>query len=260
MNKKSKEEIVEKKLGIPPDYQYKAIRSKNILQKNWHRNKWEVLQNYIEFKPNMRVLDLGTGSGNFELEFADKVKGIVGVDYNDEALTFLQKKLDKNKIKNVKLIQMDVRDEKISQLGKFDLIIMVDVIEHIKISDAKKLVRKMRNLLKSGGIVCIITPNYHSFWVLIEKVLDILTVIPKFDEEQHLAKYYRNNLIRLFRDANFELKSVSSFNLFSYVYPVDFLSQYVLRFELLMPVILGNLLVGTFRLPDKVSKKTKKRF
>jgi len=39
------------------------------------------------------VLDLGTGSGNFELAYAKKLKKIVGVDYNDKLLAFLKNKL-----------------------------------------------------------------------------------------------------------------------------------------------------------------------
>ncbi|KKQ53087.1 MAG: hypothetical protein UT19_C0017G0003 [Candidatus Woesebacteria bacterium GW2011_GWB1_39_10b] len=80
--------IIEKQLGIPGDYQYKALRSKNYLQSNWHRNKWLVIGNLLnQYKPE-KVLDLGTGSGNFELIFSGMVKKIVGIDYNDEALNF----------------------------------------------------------------------------------------------------------------------------------------------------------------------------
>jgi len=257
MGKRKKSEIVEKTLGIPPDYQYKALRSRNIFQRNWHRNKWHVIEKYAHLNPNLRVLDLGAGSGNFELQFADKVKNIVALDYNDEATGFLQKKLIGEDIKNVEVVLMDIRDKNMTDLGKFDLVIMVDVIEHINISDSKKLVEKLGKILKPGGVVCVVTPNYHSSWIVIEQLLDKITIVPKFEGEQHLAKYYRKNLVELFEDSNFKMESISSFNLFSYVYPFSLFSKFVLNLELLIPVILGNLLVGTFRLRKKDFKKNK---
>ena len=51
----------------------------------------------------MKILNLGTGFGNFELLFHDKFKKIVGTDYNDEALDFLISKLKEREIKNVEL-------------------------------------------------------------------------------------------------------------------------------------------------------------
>jgi 2-polyprenyl-3-methyl-5-hydroxy-6-metoxy-1,4-benzoquinol methylase len=257
MGKRRKNEIVEKTLGIPPDYQYKALRSRNIFQRNWHRNKWLVIEKYARLNPNLRVLDLGAGSGNFELEFADKVKEIVALDYNDEAIGFLRKQLKQEDINNVEVVLMDIRDNKITELGKFDLVVMVDVIEHIKISDSEKLVEKIAKILKPGGVVCVVTPNYHSSWIVIEKLLDKITIVPKFDGEQHLAKYYRNNLINLFEKSNYKIESISSFNLFSYIYPFPLFSRLVLKLELLIPVILGNLLVGTFRLSKNDSRKNK---
>src|SRR5258706_1139906 len=98
---KNSSPIIEKQLGITGDYQFKAIRSRNYFQSNWHNNKLAVLQNLITKYQPQTVLDLGTGSGNFELTFANQLQKIVGVDYNDEALKFLEQELKKREIKNV---------------------------------------------------------------------------------------------------------------------------------------------------------------
>jgi len=86
----SKKDIVEKELGIPPDYQYKAITEGVWLQKNWHRNKFNVMRDLLDTKKSKVVLDLGTGSGNFEMLFSSLFKTIIGVDYNNEALSFFK--------------------------------------------------------------------------------------------------------------------------------------------------------------------------
>lgn len=242
-------EIVEKKLGIPPDYQYNAIRNSNFLQANWHSNKFTALDYCLDINDSISVLDLGTGSGNFELIFGKKVKGITAVDYHKEALNFLKSKLGENGIKNVKLVHSDIRElNKITTLGKYDLIILIDVIEHIRIYEAYDVIKYFKKLIKPGGSVCIVTPNYHSLWILIEKVLDKLTIVPHFSGEQHLAKYYPENLIELFRKNGFSETKVTSFNLFSYIAPFKSLSALLCKLELWSNMKFGNLLMGVFTL------------
>jgi 2-polyprenyl-3-methyl-5-hydroxy-6-metoxy-1,4-benzoquinol methylase len=237
--------IVEKELGIPPDYQYRAIRSKFFVQANWHRNKLESIASFI--KPKTRILDLGTGSGNFEFEFADKVSEIVGVDYNPEALAFLKEKLKEKNIKNVKLFLSDIRNlSKSGVMGKFDMIVAIDVIEHIGVSDAKKVVQYLKRLLKPSGKICIITPNYKSTWLVMESILDMLRLVPKMHGEQHLAKYYKENLVKLFEDEGLKAESISAFNLFSFMFCPAALAKKLCRLEIKSGIGYGNLVLGVF--------------
>src|SRR3989304_7100873 len=136
-----KQLIIEKPLGIPPDYQLKALNSSNFLQSNWHNNKLVTLNFILQKVRPDRVLDLGTGSGNFEFKFHNKIKEIVGVDYNDEAISFLKSELKRKRANTVKLVNGDLREiGKMRGLGKFDLIILIDVIEHLTAFEAGKLV------------------------------------------------------------------------------------------------------------------------
>src|SRR5260221_5594765 len=102
--------ITEKKLGITGDYQFRALKAKKYLQANWHQNKLTIIEKLLDLYGTKSLLDLGTGSGNLELKFANRLNKIVGVDYNDEALSFLSKELKRRKIKNVKLIYHDILD------------------------------------------------------------------------------------------------------------------------------------------------------
>lgn len=242
-----KEKTVEQALGIPADYQYKALRSGSFLQSNWHNNKLESLRSLV--KPGMRILDLGTGSGNFELEFHHQASEIVGVDYNPEAVGFLKNKLKSLRIKNVKVIQSDIRNlNKQGILGKFDLVVMVDVIEHIRSREAVKVISDIREFLTTDGKVCVITPNYKSSWLLIENILDKYGLVPHLKGEQHLAKYDTNNLNRLFTKNGYKMWKISSFNLVSYLFPLKWLSKTVNEVELKSKFVYGNLLWGLFEL------------
>ena len=240
--------IIEKRLGISPDYQYKQLRSNNFLYANWHNNKLVVLDYILNLTKATDVLDLGTGSGNFELKFAKRLNKIVGIDYNDEAIGFLKSKLRENKINNVKLIVSDLREiEKINNLPRFDLIIMVDVIEHLKIKDAQKLVIKLQSMLKKGGKICIITPNYKSTWLILERMLDVFTILPHMEGEQHLAKYSRQDLESLFTKAGFKPVYFNSFNLFSFVFFNKSIAKTLCELEMALKLPFGNLIVSLFQ-------------
>lgn len=246
-SKNSKKLIIEKQLHIPPDYQYKAIRSKNFLQANWHRNKLFIVQKLFHFHKTDTVLDLGTGSGNFELAIAKNVKKILGIDYNDEALIFLSDQLRKRGIRNVILVESDVRDLHATLKGdRFDYIVMIDTIEHVEKKDAEVVVAKMKEYLNFKGKILIITPNYNSLWLIMEWLLDKFTIFPKFANHQHLAKYTKNNLSRLFVKHGYTVHLLSSFNFISYLIPNSWISKRMALLETKLPIPVGNLLVGIF--------------
>lgn len=242
-----KDVIIEKQLGIPADYQYQAIRSKNFLQANWHKNKLTVMDTLLSFTSKSTILDLGTGSGNFEFFFSDKVKKIVGVDYNDEPLKFIREKLKQSTRHNVHLIQTDIRDlKKVKLHSPFDYIVAVDVIEHIPESDALNVVKNIYSLLRKNGKVCIITPNYHSAWIILEKLLDKTSLVPKFQGHQHLAKYYEKNLTAIFKKAGFRIITFRTFNTISFITPISWISQLLCKAEISHTWRYGNMIAAVF--------------
>lgn len=249
MKNKKVNEIVEKKLGIPPDYQYKALYKSNFIQSNWHANKFISLEHCLKIKnKNIRALDLGAGSGNFEIIFSRRVKHITALDYHKEALDFLKSVLKKNKINNVKPVYGDIRSLKnIKPMGTYDVILLVDVIEHIELDEADKMIKYLKKILAPGGRICIITPNYKSLWIHMETILDRFTIVPHFGRHQHLAKYYPDNLKSVFEKNGYTTVSIRSFNLFSFAIPIRSLSTFLCRLELDSNIKFGNLLLGVFK-------------
>jgi ubiquinone/menaquinone biosynthesis C-methylase UbiE len=220
---KSKEEIVEKIIGISPDYQYKAMRSSFWLKKNWHKNKFDVIESICGFSKNDQVLDLGTGSGNFEILFANSVKEIQGIDYNDEALLFLKKELKKRNVKNVHLTCADMRNLPLElSKKKYDLILSIDTIEHVSKKDGNKIIAWSKKRLTKNGRLIIITPNYGSFWKFLEPLLDILSFTPKMGKHQHLSTYTIKSLTATLKKNGFKVKKAVTFNLFSFISPLVF--------------------------------------
>lgn len=107
----------------------------------------------FDLKAGSRVLEIGCGEGGVLAAFVKQNFSGVGVELDqvrlDLANTYLKKEIGENKIR---FIARDIYlvDEK-ELGGKFDLIILKDVIEHIH--DQKKLLNRLQDLLSPGGAV-----------------------------------------------------------------------------------------------------------
>ncbi len=246
--------IIEKELGIPPDYQFKALRSRLYPQANWHNNKLIVLKKILQPHKEMRILNLGAGSGNLELDLHPLVKEIVALDYNDDAMAFLKKKLKDKNIKNVKVRIKDITElHTLNEQELFDVITMIDVIEHIELEKIHKSIKIMKTLLKKNGRVCIITPNYKGPWSFLEYFLDKISLVPHFDGAQHIAKFDKHNIVNLFAMHDFKVECLKTFNLFSFLFPSKTISGLLVKGETIPDMAYGNLLIAVFS-PVKTKK------
>lgn len=104
-------------------------------------------------KPEARVLEIGCGEGGVLSAFIKRNCIGVGVELHEGRLQ-LAKELLKNEIEQKKIffIARDIYDVTVEELGgRFDLIIMKDVIEHIH--DQKKLLQRLHDLLLPQGVM-----------------------------------------------------------------------------------------------------------
>lgn len=103
----------------------------------------------------MRVLDIGCGEGGVVKPFLDMGLTAVGVELNPDrikdAKEFLAAHVQNN---NISFVSKDIYTPGIENEwggGKFDLIILKDVIEHI--FDQEKLIAHLQTLLKDDGAI-----------------------------------------------------------------------------------------------------------
>jgi 2-polyprenyl-3-methyl-5-hydroxy-6-metoxy-1,4-benzoquinol methylase len=248
MKSKNKSSIIEKQLGITGDYQYRALKSRNFLQANWHNNKLVVIGQLLDLYKPKKALDLGTGSGNLELTFAKKLEKIVGIDYNDEAIAFLKSELKKREIKNVELINWNILDlDKITDLGKFDMIFIIDVLEHLEADSLDNLIINFKKRLNFKGKIIIVTPNYGGLWPFIERmIIDKFTSLPHLENMQHVTKFNTQRLFRIFKKHGYKLDKLTTFNTFSFIFPTKFLSALLQKVELKLALPFGNLILAVF--------------
>jgi len=109
-------------------------------------------------KPNMRVLEIGAGTGRFTLEMASHVKEVVAVDIAENMLDVMRKKISDQKRENVKIFCGDFLDLELD--GSFDLIVSFSAIEYLK--DVPQVFDKISRLTKKGGQL-ILTTAHNTF-------------------------------------------------------------------------------------------------
>ncbi len=127
--------------------------------KIWFKKALELLENN-NINPR-QVIDVGAGKGEF-LELLEKKcnpRELWGIDYSQTNIDILKRK-------NIKVLEIDLENFELDKLKndlkeKFDLIICLEVIEHV--FDLDGLFKFFNQILKKNGYLIISTPNMASF-------------------------------------------------------------------------------------------------
>jgi 2-polyprenyl-3-methyl-5-hydroxy-6-metoxy-1,4-benzoquinol methylase len=145
------------------------------------------------------VLDVGCASGALLcLLRGRKAKEVVGIDTAEYPVSF-----------GVKQYGLDLRLVALERAGLpdayFDLITLIDVIEHVE--NLKAFLTELRRVLKPGGSIFIITPNYQAYqlarakWICLYKDFEHLQYLTRKslgvvcnEHNLHLVKCWTDSL------------------------------------------------------------------
>lgn len=222
--------------------------------------KWTEILKLVKLKKGMRVLDLGCGRGDLAIFLAKKDIEVVGIDYSKDAIAIASNSLKKmpNKIKE--LVTFRNEDAKKNSFEKdfFDVVISLDVFEHLYDEELKIVMKNISKILKKNGILLVHTEankiylNFtHPFYSY--PVSTLLTFLNKifsgksyinlprdprneYHKIQHVNEPTIFYLKKLFQSYSFKGKIISNigslkpqlswkdlaFNILVYVYPLSF--------------------------------------
>ena len=161
-----------------------------------------------------KALDAGSGFGVYSILMAEAGYDVTGVDINEEEVR--QAKLWAAARGVQHRIDFRVGDlEKMTDgTDAFDLIVCSEVLEHLDRPDAGA--RNLHRLLKPGGLAIITMPNMACLlglmqWSYRKSGLRALLGKPPLDlhQIQH-SRYWFGNILRILRDAGFQVDRVGS--------------------------------------------------
>lgn len=114
-----------------------------------YRNYYKMFEKYVS-EGNRRLLEIGSGPGYFLKCGKELGWNVLGFEPSEEAYRYSQKF-------GVKVINKFFDEKNIKEYGKFNVIYINTVIEHLP--DPVSIIKIAKNILKSKGIICIISPN-----------------------------------------------------------------------------------------------------
>lgn len=123
----------------------------------------------LGIKPGQVVADVGAGSGYYTVRLARQVGSngrVYATDIQPEMIVFLQRRLERERIENVELVQATETNPRLPE-GLFDLILMVDVYHEL--SQPQEVLRRLRPALKPDGRLVLIEFRKESDWVPIRE-------------------------------------------------------------------------------------------
>jgi ubiquinone/menaquinone biosynthesis C-methylase UbiE len=195
--------------SVAGDYQYRALHSGHPLQRFWHAGKLTMIDRLIRphLSAGSRVLEIGCGAGNLLLQATVAGSYPLALDLSMQALTFVRSRLEEARSgveapSGYALTQaigerLPLADE------SFDCILLSEVIEHLEAPQHS--IREAARVLRPGGRLLITTPNYRSFWPVMEWLVDRLNMAPKMAGEQHISRFHSSSLNRMLRELGLQI-------------------------------------------------------
>lgn len=121
----------------------------NLDFQNWYRYYF-IVKEVIGLKPK-NILEIGEGSG--------VVKNVLDVQVEE------YKTMDVNKNLNPDFLG-DIREHREELLGRFDCVVIADVLEHLPFGDLEKACNNLASCLKNNGKVITTIPHRASHFLI----------------------------------------------------------------------------------------------
>ena len=128
---------------------------------DWDKNKMHLertiavagqLQKIVAFKPSMKALEFGAGTGLLSFYLKDRFSEITLIDNSREMLKMAEQKMETDDHSQFRTLSLNLEKDEYSG-DPFDIIYSQMVLHHIRDTDA--IIKKFYHLLTPGGILAI---------------------------------------------------------------------------------------------------------
>jgi 2-polyprenyl-3-methyl-5-hydroxy-6-metoxy-1,4-benzoquinol methylase len=200
--------------SVAGDYQYRALHSGRPMQRFWHRGKLLMIDQLIRphLRAGARLLEIGCGAGNLLLQAAVAGSYPVALDLSMQALTFVQSRLREAQASpesHSGLTCTQAIGESLPfRENSFDCVLLSEVVEHLEAPQIS--VREAMRVLCPGGRLLVTTPNYRSFWPIMEWAVDRTNMTPKMAGEQHISRFHPSSLKKMLIESGLRMEYAGS--------------------------------------------------
>lgn len=159
----------------------------------WFKARREILTRALrglDLPPDSEILEIGCGTGG-NLEMLGALGNVCGVEMHEEACQYARTSSGKD-------IRVGYLPDQVPFDKKFDLICLLDVVEHIE-NDAEAL-KSLNSMLKPGGRIVITVPAYQ--WMYGKH--DVLL--------HHFRRYSRSTLEKVVSGSDIAIEKLTYFN------------------------------------------------
>lgn len=132
-------------------YHYDDIRTESLCNIDYI-SVLRTIKNMISPFNGQKLLDAGCGDGRFCYELKNENISITGVDYSERALAFARAFNPSINFQQENLFELPFEKE-------FDIITLVDVLEHIPLDKIEKVRDSLWRALKDNGRIIISVPS-----------------------------------------------------------------------------------------------------
>jgi 2-polyprenyl-3-methyl-5-hydroxy-6-metoxy-1,4-benzoquinol methylase len=179
----------------------------NFFLKNFKKNK------------NLKILDIGCGWGkNLKILEKHGYTNSFGIDISTEQIEIAEK----NDIKNVKCI--NAIDFLKNSKEKYDVILLIDVLEHIEFEESIELIKLINGSLNDDGTLYIQVPNAYSLFIPL-----------RYSDLTHLRAYTYHSLTQLMNLSTF--KKFNFYELYPFIHGIKSFIRFVLWKLFFKPLI-----------------------
>lgn len=184
------------------------FHSKNNPQDFFTYQYGAYISKLVKIKVEDKVLDYGCGSGDLVDHLCLSSKNVYGMDFATEAVHSVQERYKNNSSFN----NCFTYDEILKDESTYDIIYVVEVIEHLTDRYLCELFVNLKNLTHSGSKIVITTPND-------ENLSSNTVYCPQCDHTFHMWQHVRNWSKDSLSDYVFS-KGFSDFSTFTFNFSV----------------------------------------
>lgn len=142
----------------------------SLYYQRWHNGSYDELLQRKDFyrkllskelndlPKNLNILDYGCGFGHLTFYLIDLFDYVIGVDASVEQIAVARK--NNLPVQHVAIENFELWVEE--NTNKFDIIFLMDVLEHVPVEYQINFMRALNKILKSNGHIYIKVPNANS--------------------------------------------------------------------------------------------------